>query len=475
MRPSSYNIVVPLPDSEQKLLFHGYTGAVDLVQPHVAALLGPRPRAGARPSARVEPATLRALKDRGYLTDRSREEETAYAAELGKRVHRVMRRHASPGVLVVPTYDCNLRCPYCYERHLREKGAGWLSRRMTIEQAEAVFDAADRLGRKTSPPRSLTLYGGEPFQEAQAPLLRFVLHRAREKGYRAFSAVTNGVALERFADLLGPRGGIGFLQITLDGPREVHDRRRFLPHGQGTFERIVSNISLALARGVRVSIRMNVDRGNAGAVRELNEVFRQEGWDRDTRFQAYCSPVHAGQDLCADADCFASHIEMQENVERAMNRAGAERPGAHFHIASLTHAIRRRILQHLEQREGLPRWRTAFCGSNMSMTVFDPFGDIYPCWEVIGQPRHRIGTYGPGFVDLDDHAVRTWHQRSVVEIARCRSCPYLFFCGGGCEALALQDTGRPDRPHCFDFPRHFQVAAVQAYAEWKERGQRATR
>jgi uncharacterized protein len=103
----------------------------------------------------------------------------------------------------------------------------------------------------------------------------------------------------------------------------------------------------------------------------------------------------------------------------------------------------------------------------MAMYLFDPFGDIYPCWEVIGHPAHRIGIYGPGLLEFDTGALKQWHHRSVVQISACQSCPYLFFCGGGCEAFAYKTTGSLDQPHCFDFPRHFQKAALLAYGEWK--------
>ncbi len=469
MRPSSYNILVPLPNSQKKLLFHGYSGAVDLVQPHVADLLLPRPSPGRGNWNGTAPETIDSLKERGYLTDKSAEEETAYAAELGRCVHRVLRKHASPGVLVIPTYSCNLRCPYCYEKPLKENGREWMETCMSRETGEAVFEAVERIGGTPGRPRSLTFYGGEPFQEKNEPLIRFLYHKAREKQFRSFSAITNGVELDAFRDLLGKDGKIGFLQITLDGPGEVHDRRRFLPDGSGTFDRIAANISMALERGVRVSVRMNIDRNNADTLGTARNGFRARGWDRTPLFRAYCSPVHTGGCRGQNGAHFASHLEMQRTVEEHLGEpaAGAS-PGA-FLVASLTDSIRKRILAHLAQKHGLPRWRTAFCGSNMAMFMFDPFGDIYPCWEVIGQPEHRIGTYGPGAMDLDAEAVRAWHHRSVVEISRCRSCAYLFFCGGGCEAFAFRETGHLDRPHCLDFPRHFQLAAVQAYRDWEAR------
>jgi uncharacterized protein len=110
----------------------------------------------------------------------------------------------------------------------------------------------------------------------------------------------------------------------------------------------------------------------------------------------------------------------------------------------------------------------------MAMYLFDPFGDIYPCWEVIGHPEHRIGRYGPGVVELDAKAVHQWHHRSVVLIPACRSCPYLFFCGGGCEAFALRATGRFNQPNCSEFPGHFQKAALSAYRQWVARQEEET-
>jgi len=39
MRSSDYNIHVPLPDSGEYIMIHGYSGAVDVVQPEVVAFL----------------------------------------------------------------------------------------------------------------------------------------------------------------------------------------------------------------------------------------------------------------------------------------------------------------------------------------------------------------------------------------------------------------------------------------------------
>jgi uncharacterized protein len=344
---------------------------------------------------------------------------------------------------------------------------------MSLDMAQAALDAADRIGRWSRPSKALTLYGGEPFQCVNEPLVRFLHEKALSRGFRHFSVITNALELEKFADLLGPAPSFSFLQITLDGPPEVHDRRRFRHDGRGTFQQIAANIVLALTRGARVSVRINVDRDNAHELAPLRDYFLSQGWTGNPLFRAYCSPVHRGACGIRSSNHYASHLEMQAEVREALPASCDESPSSPFQVASFTHAIQKRIAVHLNQKGGLPHWKTAFCGSNLSMYVFDPFGDIYPCWEVIGHPEHKIGMYGIGALDLDTAALQQWHHRSVVGIMACRRCPYLFFCGGGCEAFAYQRTGRLDQPHCFNFPEHFQQAARHAYTDWVRRAPEA--
>lgn len=469
MRSSSYIVSVPLPDTGMALLFHGYSGAVDLVTSRVANLVTAWDSSKKRTANVLSTDTLSQLTQRGYLTEKTPEAERAYVVELGRRVHTLMKKHASPGFLVVPTYACNLRCHYCYERELHRKGRAWMKTRMSPETIEAALDAMDAIEGPPRRPRCLTFYGGEPLQRSNRTMIRLLHERACKRGFQRFSAITNAVDLNHYADMLGPDGGISFLQITLDGPRSVHDGRRCLPDGSGTFKRIVRNIDLAMKRGTRVSVRVNVDRGNAKEVGRLRDFFQKMGWSQSALFRVYCSPVHGSVCGKGGQDHFASHLEMREAIDGGDKTSEKNTETSTFQTDGLTYAIQRRILAHLSQKQDVPFWRTAFCGSNMAMYLFDPFGDIYPCWEVIGHPEHRIGTYGPGSLELDAEAVRQWHLRSVVQIPSCQICPYLFFCGGGCEAFAYQATGSLKQPHCLEFPRHFHKAALLAYGEWKRR------
>lgn len=256
IRTSSYVIYVDLPDeSDYILAVHGYTGAYDRISKEVAAYLrsletGPPPaplygkwspqpvaEAKARPPSEE---TKRLLLKRGYLTERSAEEEEDFLGQLASQHHRDQQRKAL-AFIVMPTYDCNLRCPYCFQDHMRTDPA-WrqrlaeMSRPAVDRMCKAWLEIERRHGVSSQRRRNITFFGGEPLLEQLRPLIEYILERAGEMGDFRAHAVTNATDLAAFEDLLGPEG-IEKLQITLDGPRAEHDLRRIYPDGRGSIRK----------------------------------------------------------------------------------------------------------------------------------------------------------------------------------------------------------------------------------------------
>ncbi|MFM6437744.1 MAG: radical SAM protein, partial [Microcystis panniformis] len=130
-----------------------------------------------------------------------------------------------------------------------------------IEAAHGVAEDADL-------PRNITLFGGEPLLAENRSTIEYILERAFASGKANFSAITNGTELEAYQDLLAP-DKISWLQITLDGIPQEHDKRRIYADGKGSYEKIAQNITRALDLGVRVAVRMNIDRNNVNKLPDL--------------------------------------------------------------------------------------------------------------------------------------------------------------------------------------------------------------
>lgn len=98
---------------------------------------------------------------------------------------------------------------------------------------------------------------------------------------------------------------------------------------------------------------------------------------------------------------------------------------------------------------GKARYRPRFwgCGAHTSLVIYDPHGNIYPCYESVGSPQHAIGVYNPR-LKFDEKKRQLWRSRTVFTIPECRQCNLAFFCGGGCAMMAYTETGSIIKPHC---------------------------
>ncbi len=405
LRTSSYTIYVDLPGNEEEmLLVHTYTGAFDRVSRRVATYVRsleagrpPKPLYGdwspepSQDTAASPPseATLETLHRRGYLTPMSREQEEDFFKRYVEKLHGLYLQRW-PSYLFMPTYDCNLRCPYCFQDHMRtDSRFGHLLRQMTPEMVDRLFAAMPRIealhaaAPEGDPGLEIGFFGGEPLLAANRPVVEHVLRRGRERGPARFWAITNGTELDAYEDLLSP-DLLGSVQITLDGPPVDHDRRRIYADGRGSWERIARNVTMALERGILVAIRTTVDRSNLDGVAPLAAEIVAKGWDRYPNFGSQVAPVRAAN----DATDRGSTLDTWE-LDRHLTELRETQPQVGI-LGRVDDTLRHQARRIFSSR-GLPAFKPSFCSAHTGMYIFDPFGDIYACWEKTGDEKVRIG------------------------------------------------------------------------------------
>ena len=479
LRTSSYTIYVSLPeDQEHMLLVHGYSGAYDKVSRPVAEYLlsceagvPPKPLYGEwcsepalqRPDDAADTPsddTIAALVRRGYLTAMSVPEEEGYVARIIKKGHA--RSVQSVNYIFMPTYDCNLRCAYCFQDHMRTKREfSHLLRTMSPDIVDRIFAAMPTIERQhgVSPEykRNIGFFGGEPLLRTNRSIVEYIMGKARSLGPAEFWAVSNATELDAYTDLLGPQG-IAQVQITLDGPPDEHDRRRIRPDGSGSYAQIAPNIDRCLSLGVRVSIRVNLDPANIADAPRLADEIVARGWDRSAGFSVYTAPIvpndHVPVEKTFDRWKLDQEIDALRLQHPAMRVIGRPDDGMQ--------AWARRLF---DQRQNLPSLKTAFCSAHTGMYIFDIFGDIYACWERTGDARIRIGrVLDDGNVELNALA-KTWRARTPASNPTCRKCRYAFQCGGGCAVLAEGQTGKFFANYCDGYANRFRHSVAKAYLD----------
>lgn len=483
LRASSYNIYVDLPDNpEEMLLVHGYSGAYDKVSRHVATYVRslevgrpPRPLYGTwSPAPPIEgevrppsEATMAVLKKRGYLTEMSVEAEAALVSKVATTMHQ-HGTQGMPSYIFMPTYNCNLRCSYCFQDHIRtDQRFHHLLRTMQRSMVDRIFAAMRTIEARHGVPedaqrrRSIGLFGGEPLLESNRPIVGYIVHKALESGEASFWSVTNGTDLQAYRDLLGP-SVIASLQITLDGPPREHDKRRIYANGDGSFERIARNITMALDLGVHVNVRMNIDRNNIHQLPALADEIIARGWDHYEEFSTYTAPIHAANEHTDMHTTFGSW-----ELNQALQALRQQYPSMQV-IRSQEDGLADRARQLFAQRQDpLSNFKASFCGAHNKMYIFDAFGDIYACWERTGDPNIRIGSVTEaGEVVFNDGLHQLWRNRTVASNPVCRKCRYAFYCGGGCAVLAMEHTGEFHTNYCDGFSQRFRASVAEAYQDY---------
>jgi uncharacterized protein len=460
VRASGYIIYAPVPGEDRVLLVHGYTGAVDLVSREVAEYL--RTHSGGRNGNGFapQPQTLAKLRARGYLTDLTAEQEEDYLCNLAEHVLGRHRERAS--FVVIPTYTCQLRCPYCFELPLYGQGKEFMRHRMDQAKVDAAFGAMERLQPDPKKVIGLTLFGGEPLLKENVDLISSMVVKAKQVGYNV-DAVTNGVELDHYLDLLGP-AGIQRLQITLDGPPEQHDQRRRGPGFKETFWRIADNIDRALDREVVVIVRSNVDVTNIAALDRLADIYAQRGWGKRANFRPYTAVVHSPVPR-KQAKLMNSAEVLHSLTRQAQSNPNVQRISRDFGIDSKMFA--------LLSGNVLNAWRATFCGAHQGMYVFDSQGGIYTCWETAGHENLKVGTYHPDF-SIAQPALDVWLDRTILNVPQCRKCPFALFHGGGCAEHVRRNNATMLEPNCEGFPETFTAVAPEAYRKWVARQTKET-
>ncbi|MEG1580703.1 MAG: radical SAM protein [Bacteroidaceae bacterium] len=178
-------------------------------------------------------------------------------------------------ITINPTMDCNLRCWYCYEKHM--KGT-----KMTLRLVEAVKEL---IRKKTENPEleelHLDFFGGEPllgFEESVLPLLEYSKKQCKECNVElSVSFTTNGVLLtnnviEQLREYSSKQNPL-FLQITLDGGEKMHNLTRKTEKGETTYSTIVSNIKGALSSEFRINLRLNYTNRTAASFVDIIKDF----------------------------------------------------------------------------------------------------------------------------------------------------------------------------------------------------------
>ena len=292
---------------------------------------------------------------------------------------------------VLTTTDCNARCYYCYEIG-RERIA------MTERTATAVTDHIVKVCGGNAV--KIVWFGGEPLYNMR--VIDVITEKLAEENVTFRTSMTsNGFFLTPEVSRKAKCAwNLDSVQITIDGTESVYNRvKAYIETSDNPFVRVMNNIENALDVGIRIKIRLNIDRGNA---EDMVDALAQIGQRFGGRSNCHIS--------LALLKSYRSKIREFMTVEDALEcyltlRETAERYG-------------------LVSPKPLPReYRINCCkADNDSCEVILPDGRIEKC-------NHYCENEHIGSVfreQKDDSLIASWKER--VSFPECDACALLPMC-----------------------------------------------
>jgi len=308
------------------------------------------------------------------------------------------------------THACNLRCRHCYQAEYQSHMP-----RGTLFRA---LDAFDELLEGRGVQGQINLTGGEPLLH---PDFFDLAGEIRRRGYRP-GVLTNGTLIDRqTAARLAALEPV-FVQVSLDGTREIHDAIR----GPGAFRQALDGIDRLKEQGVRVLVSFTAQKSNCASFPALARVCREHRVDKLWWDRVVTETPEQMRALAVSTAQFRRLVAVTNRRRRAARRRG-EQPMV----------SNGRALQFCPSVDE-PSYR---CSAGKNLLVLLADGSLMPCRRL----PFIIG-------DLDKGGLREQLEASPLmrELAQplvpagCAGCRLLLRCGGGARCVTYARTGRLD-------------------------------
>ncbi len=360
------------------------------------------------------------------------------------------------------THACNMRCRYCYGSL---SGDGWqeaphlygsITSGMSFDTArkgvDFLFSASG--GQKDL---SVIFFGGEPLLELglMEKVVSYVKEKEAQTGKTAgLSLSTNGLLLrdKRIIDFL-VKNKVG-CQISIDGPKGIHDQNRCMPDGGGSYEAIMPGIKgLIAARPGRVPARATVSHSMVDLPAVVEHLLSLN-----------FGSVHIEPAIGNNSDPMMVTAEDVEAIKRqneaiALFLVKSVRNNRFFNYSNL--------VKHIRQTRVVRERLAHYCGAGRTYFALSQDGAFYPCHRFVGLDEYRMGDIETG-MDLS-------LQRKILDLTvdnrpGCRDCWARYLCGGGCWKHAVDANGcleEPDEEVSCELIRHQIECAMAINSELK--------
>lgn len=413
-KESYYNFIYDnlLEDLDKKVIYNTRTGALAVLEKDNAKMLKDFLENGIEIP---DKGFLQKLVACGFLISDNFDENK----DIEVSNYRGKFDSSKMALTIAPTMACNFRCIYCFEKGQYENQV------MSDKTMESIIKYITEHAKHLQV-LDITWYGGEPLlaMKQMEKLARQILNITEQyKIQYSSSIVTNGYLLNIETVKRLKEIGIKDIQITIDGTQEVHDARRPLANGNGTFDTIMKN--LTEIKGILpIYIRINIDKENCNGIKEIVSLFKAN--DLLDSIILYLGLVTPSNGKYEGSKCMAAESYSVFNLKFMQDN-------------------------NIPLTNIYPMPKSNYCAADHYYSyVVDPLGKLYKCWSDIGIPDRVVGDITDNiYTELNYERLNEFILYNPTKDERCKSCKHLPICMGGCPYHRISNFKICDR-HKYD-------------------------
>lgn len=315
---------------------------------------------------------------------------------------------------ILPTLQCNMSCVYCLQTVERERVAS-----AAKCDAQGIASFVRRYVENYVPQELIIChFGGEPLLgfDSLVEMVRAIQAILPSSTTFKQTVITNGLLLSQYACALR-EANVGTAQVTLDGLPWLHDQRRPVSNGQGSFDSIIRGVRDAMEEGIFVNLPITLDGQNADSVGELMEIVKNE-FGTDSPLAVNISQVTQPNWECPHASKF---VETPSDMGRIRGEAIEAIVASGLKVGDF-------LINNPCPLE---------CDYEL---VIAPDGQVYKCLSGIGESDFHVGSIAdvPWLMHRSMAGFVGWEPPLE---GPCSECIYLPECRGGCRFRAWINTG----------------------------------
>lgn len=320
---------------------------------------------------------------------------------------------------LIPTMQCNFRCPYCYEEHVNDR----MDKNIYDSLLKMIVNYTEIYSLHTV---YLNWFGGEPTLELSnikeftknlkgtlSPDIKIISHMT-----------TNGylLSVDQFIELVNL--GVVEYQITVDGFAETHNKTRFLANNNGTWDTIIKNLKDFKSTNLdfRVIIRSNL---TDEIIKDRHSwfLYLSENFSDDPRFLFHFETV---KDLGGEDKSFAYDLSNPEPSTYMIDEATS-------------------IGLNTLMKNNLGNFSMICYAADPFAFLIDHDGTVKKCTVALDDPKNNIGSVSElGELLIDENKSSWWTTYNknlqcfdckIYPICYSKKCPSAYYYEGHCQQL----------------------------------------